>query len=121
MKLLKALVVVLALCVVAFVAFAEEGKAKEQHWYEVDIMRPTYYGYICTLPYAETELKEILAKTNDFVLLDNLVYRDQSGKYKEWKEWDATQVGRVYVNVKCIISVQPLAGDPRKIVTAAAK
>lgn len=115
MKLLKILAVYLGLLAVLFSAQADDLKSSVTHWYQVTISQQGYnYQMTCTSTLAEADFIATLSKGDGFIVLDNLLYRDNTGKYKSWSEWDPTMQPRIYVRASAIVTLQPLVGDPRK-------
>lgn len=99
--------------VFAISSFAEDRKP-ERHWYMLQIQTgSTTYQCFGSSALGEKELAKQLVNA-DYVVLEDLVYRDSQGKIKAWQEWDPVMGSRVYVNPKYVIFFQPLEGDPRR-------
>ena len=104
--------------VMAFVIFCGadargEEKKTERHWYMMQIQTgSTTYQCFGSSLLDEKEMTKQLNGT-EYVVLDDLVYRDNEGKIKSWQEWDPLMGARVYMNPKYIILFQPLPNEPR--------
>ena len=102
----------IAMVIFAFSSSAIEGQSL--FWYRVKILEGQgTYDYQGSSEYNEKEFIEQLNREN-FIMLDNLVYMDQTRKVKSFTEWDPSVKPRVYLNPKYILAVVPLTGDPRK-------
>ena len=115
------MLVSIALMVAVVTATAADDKSSKQYWYQVTISYPTSegkYTFAGISSLGEDALLSVLTK-GEFIKLDECLYRDKSGNYKSWSEWDPMAVPRFYINSKYILTVQPLVGDPRKIDTDA--
>ena len=109
----------LALLAAVLTASAGEDKPARQFWYEVTIALPNSegkYSFVGRSSLSKEEIVKSLAKAEEFIKLDDCVYKDKKGKYRTWHEWDPTMEPRLYVNPKHIIVVHPLVGDPREVV-----
>jgi len=112
MKVLKALFVSLVLLATVLTTSADD-KSSGQHWYQVTIAQP-YNAFVGTSKLSETELAAALSKGDGIIELDNLLYQDQTGKYKDWHEWNPNAQSRIYIQAKAVVAFQPFVGDPRK-------
>jgi len=83
MKSLKVLFFGLAFLATVLAASADD-KSSGQHWYQVVVKQPGYYCFVGTSTLAESDLAAALFKADGFIKLDNLLYRDNNGKYKDW-------------------------------------
>jgi len=120
----RMLIMPMALLAAVLIAGAGEGKPSKQFWYKVTIALPNSsegrYEFVGKSSLNEAELARSLAKAEEYIKLDDCLYRDK-GKYLSWHEWDATVEPRLYLNPRNIIVVQPLVGDPREVVPDAKK
>jgi hypothetical protein len=114
-KSLKGLLFGMALMTTILAASAADEKSTGVHWYQVAISQPRYYAFVGTSTMSEADLTALMAREDGFIKLENLVYRDNNGKYKSWHDWDPTTESRIYLRSKAVISIQPLVGDPSKI------
>ena len=122
MKSLKVLFICLAQLALVLAASADDDKSPSKHWYQVTVNYPTsIYVFVGTSSLADSDFAMAVSKGDKFIELDNLLYRDQVGKYKDWHEWDPTLKGYVFLNPKSIIEIKPMVGDPRKISDATSK
>ena len=95
-------------------ALLKGDEMKKQYWYRITIDQAGHeYGYYGTSELSEKELVEKL-KTEDYILLDNLVYYDSQQRIKNWSDWFPNIYSRVYINPKQIISIQVLKENPKK-------
>jgi hypothetical protein len=120
MKSLKIFLAGLALMMCVRAVCADDAKPAGPYWYQVTIHDPTY-TYQGTSPLADAEFLDAISKGDKFIKVDGLLYRDNSGKYKDWHEWDPTLKGYVYINPKHIVEVKPMVGDPRKLADSGGK
>jgi hypothetical protein len=114
MKTLRVLFVGLAMLATVFTASAGDDKSSGQHWYQVVVAQPGYYAFVGSSALSESDLAAALSKEDGFIKLDHLLYRDNTGKYKDWHEWDPTAQSCIYIHTKSVITFQPLVGDPSK-------
>ena len=92
--------------------FAE--KDSSLFWYRVRILDgQTSYSYVGSSPLDESNFIKKLGG-GSYILLENLVYFDQTRKAKDFTEWDPTTLPRIYINPKYISAVLPLDGAPRE-------
>ena len=112
--------IIIGFFTIAMVIFASSLFAEESptlFWYRIKILEgENTYTYVGSSTLNEEEFIAKLKK-DDFIILSNLVYYDQMGKIKSLSEWDPTMKSKVYLNPKYIVSVIPLTGDPRKVVS----
>jgi glutaredoxin-related protein len=116
-------VVILATCAVVLIAAAvvlrprralgEESKTAA-HFYTVTLQYGTGIQQFCgSSPLSPDEFAKKCIGT-DFVKLENLTYKDSAGKYREYKDWDATVEPQIYLNPKFIVGIQTFAHDPKE-------
>ena len=87
---------------------------KKQYWYRISIDQADgEYSYCGTSELTEKELVEKL-KTEDYLFLDNLIWRNNQGHVKSWTDWLPNVCPRIYINPKRIISVQVLKEAPKE-------
>jgi hypothetical protein len=112
----------MALTAAVLTASAGEDKPPKQFWYQVTVALPNSegkYTFVGSSSLAEDKIVKALAKAEEFIKLDDVLYADKKGKYKSWHEWDPTTEPRLYLNPKNVLVVQPLVGDPRDVVSQA--
>jgi hypothetical protein len=115
MKFIKVLLIALGLLTVILTFSLADDKLSDQNWYSVAITEPNLYTFIGTSTLKESELAAIVSKGEGFIKMENLLYRDNNGKYKDWREWDPTGKSYIYINIKNVVWIHPLIGDPRNV------
>lgn len=86
-----------------------------KYWYQAEMMNgggdPLWY-----LGSSNLDLPEITGEISAgrFVCLDDLVYFNDQDKAISWSEWDPLYTSQVSLNPRYIVSIMPLADDPRK-------
>jgi len=94
-------------------AIAQEKK-RALSWYDVIVEEgQSSRHFVGSTTLGEDEFIRSCTGTA-LVRLDDLIYKDNVGKYKLWTEWDPLFQDRVYMNPKYIIAVNPLMHDPRE-------
>ena len=86
------------------------------NWYKVRTRDEEGKGY--TYVGSSPDTPDMLAeKTGNgaYLKLENLLYCDDDGEIKEWKEWDSSILPVVYINPKSIFSFMQFKCDPRII------
>lgn len=94
--------------------FVGESLAQQpiKNWYWVQVSEsPTTQFYRGTSPLSEQVLLKALGG-KEFLRFDNLTYVN-CGITKDWSEHNPELKNHVLINPRFIISVNPLAGDPR--------
>src|SRR5271170_17289 len=102
MKTLKALFVSIAF-LATVLAVSADDKVTDLHWYQVTIAQP-YNAFVGTSKLSESELAATLSKRDGVIELDNLLYEDQNGKYKDWHEWNPNAESRIYIQAKAVVA-----------------
>lgn len=90
----------------------------DKYWYEVTIR----HGDLPFEFYGSSNLNNIhfMSSITDgsFIRLENLMFRQEKDKkvvYIDWQEWDPIKENHMYLNVRYIIAVHPLKGNPREV------
>lgn len=122
MKRFHALVIIILLA--SLLVYAIPGTSNEnkpiRHWYRLEIQTgDTTYQCIGSSVLDEKEFAKQLAG-DDYIVLDDVSYLDNTGKIKGWQEWDPKSVPRLYVNPDYVILFNPMKDDPRKYSTSGA-
>jgi len=94
-------------------SLSAQGKKQELFWYLVFLepitgSPPQYVG---SSPLGEEDFAKQCAGAN-FVRLDNLIYRDNNGVYKSYKDRDPIMEPRIYINPKSIRAFQRFGQNP---------
>lgn len=84
------------------------------YWYRLEILNgDESYCFFGSSLYAEDEFVRRL-NSQEYLRLDNIIFYDEEGEAKSWAEWDPNYIPRAYVNPRYVVSLMPLAADPRK-------
>jgi hypothetical protein len=106
-----------AMIIFVFSSFSFSQESPTLYWYRVNVVEgQTVHTFQGTFEYNEKELIEKI-KTEDFILLENIIFYDQLGKIMNLDVWDPTLQPRTYLNTKYITAITPLKGDPRKTIS----
>ncbi len=83
-------------------------------WYRVEILAGAEtHCYFGTTQLGEAELLAQLGQGR-YVVLEDLTYYDEEGAARPWTEWDPNYIPRIHLNPRYVVSIIPLANDPRK-------
>jgi hypothetical protein len=92
----------------------------ENTWYRIDFVDGgrgrTLIG--CTELEPAQLVKQL--QSGEFLLLNELSYRDNQNRILSWSSWDPRLASVAYINPKYIASIMPFVGDPRSSGSAAA-
>jgi hypothetical protein len=83
------------------------------HWYRVDVLEGQKTRAI--IGTSELEPSRLVAKLSgdDYLVLNDLSYRDNKNCIVPFSEWDPRLGSIIYINPRQVVSVVPLVGDPR--------
>jgi hypothetical protein len=82
-------------------------------WYRVDFIEGEKgRSHIGASEFEPPQLIERL-KTDNYLMLSDLSYRDNQNRIVSWSKWDPRLLAIAYINPKCVTCVMPFAGDPR--------
>lgn len=85
----------------------------KKYWYKVEVMPlDEVLLYIGCTSMGEKDLLAALS-ANQYLYLEDLVYVGEDDTVRSWTEWDPNCQSRVYLNPRYLVSLLPLAGDPR--------
>lgn len=83
------------------------------NWYRVEVLAGAEtHCYFGSSNLRESELLSAVQEGR-FVVLDDLTFYDEDGEAKAWTDWDPNYIPRIHLNPRFLVSLIPLANDPR--------
>ena len=84
-----------------------------KHWYKVDVRDgEKNRAIVGTSELDPAQLVQKL-KGDDYVVLNDLSYRDNQNRIVPFSGWDPRLGSVIYINPRYVITVHPFAADPR--------
>jgi len=86
-----------------------------KYWYQIEVFTgvgdPIWY-----VGSTEKDLEALngLLSEGRAISLGDLVYFNEEDRAMSWSEWDPLYMSQICVNARYVVSIMPLAEDPRK-------
>jgi len=84
-----------------------------KHWYRLDVVEGDRSRVL--VGSSELDPAQLMKqlRTGDYVVLNDLSYRDNQNRIVSWSDWDPRLTSVAYVNPQYVVMVIPFASDPR--------
>jgi hypothetical protein len=90
-----------------------------KYWYRIDIVEGDKNRTLVGTSDMPPELLVRHLRSGEYLLLNDLSYRDNQNRIVSWSAWDPRLASVAYVNPQFVITVMPFVGDPRPATTPA--
>ncbi len=92
-----------------------------RYWYRVEMLTGSEtYCFFGSNELAEDAFIRAY-QGGELLYLKDLIFYDEDEKVRSWSEWDPVYLSKVYLNPQYVVSIMPMAGDPRKLQTGGRK